>query len=214
MPFDLPVSIRATVAIAAASATLASPVAMKSEAFARIGDRLGGEAPAQVQQLSAGGYAFGLPTAWSRLGAAAAEAGSADSAGTVIAGACPGGSTGARCADGVQVTFISYDGSAGHRLPKYDLLRGQLDRELASRFRGYRRLAATTKTGAGGMRWLRYEFSFRQGGLVRHEVLAAYRRADGSGVLAVAVGPHAGLRDSREAVDEVLSSARDVRGHG
>ena len=123
-------------------------------------------------------------------------------AGTVVSGVCPGGMQGAECADDVQLTFVAYDGKHGE-LPLVSSFEEQLDTTLPKHFPGFRKVDASTQPAADGTRWLRYEFTAG----AKREVLGVFRGSDGSGVVAVVVGPAKAVEHHAKELDAFLSGA-------
>lgn len=211
MAFDLFASAKTTAIAALVSASFASPIVAKSDI---VTSAFGGGRP-QVEQVVAGGVAFAMPEAWDRLGAtstatdgrAAAER---DRIGTVVSGLCPGGSAGATCRDGVQVTFITYSGARDHELPLLTKLERQLDAQLGRKYRGFAKVEAKQRPGADGIRYIDYRFTHGVGGARREERLAAFRHDDGSGVIALASG--AGLATHDAAISRFLESSHELGG--
>lgn len=217
VPIDLLGTGRIAAVAALAGASFASPVVLKGDALASVTKHLGGGAAAKVaeptEELSAGGFGFALPESWERLGSTAATSQSdrgADQAGTVITAVCPGTSTGSRCTDGVQVTFIVYRGGTGHELPLVTEFDNQLSAQLPKRLAGFKRISSEPTPAADGTRWLRYEFGYTAAGAAKHEVLGAYRHADGSGVVAVATGPSKAYTVHAAEISSFLAGAHEV----
>lgn len=208
MPFDVLASVRSTALVAIVSASFASPILVKADAFAGSGD---GAKPVPTETLVAGGVEFALPESWGRLGAsAAAGSGEAERIGTVVSGICPGGSAGATCVDGVQITFVAYSGKQGHELPKLADFEAQLKAQLAREFRGYRVVDSATRTSDAGVRWLDHQFTWASGDTRVTQRFAAYRHDDGSGVVATITGASA---DHAKAIDAFLASGAVVGEH-
>lgn len=187
---------------------------VKSDAFANASARFtgGGEQAEAVEALVAGGVEFALPQAWGRLGATAAKGDAQERLGTVVSGLCPGGSEGSACVDGTQLTFIAYSGEDGRELPLLTEFEDQLDAKLAKRFPGFSKGDAAVKPAADGTRWLDYGFSWRSGREQVTQRFAAYRHADGSGVVAMITG--AELEQHAAAIDDFLASAHDPTAGG
>jgi hypothetical protein len=206
VPLDVLASARSTALIALVTASFSTPIVAKSDAFANIAGKDGGSTVA-TEQLVAGGVEFALPEDWGRLGPSAAAGSASERIGTVVSGVCPGGSAGAECVDGTQVTFIAYTGDKGHELPDLDAFGSQLDARLSSQFPGYRKLESKVKTAAGGMRWLDYSFTWRSKGQTVTQRFAAYRHKGGSGVVAMVAGDGT---DHAKALDSFLASGHPL----
>jgi hypothetical protein len=214
---DLFASARATALVTLVAASFSSPILLKSDAAAAFADRLpgrdGGHAVKPVeppQDLIAGGVQFELPAEWGRLGASAASAdqdAGADRISSVVSGVCPGGSTGGDCKGDSKVTFLAYTGKGSSSLPQLATLEGRLDDQLAASYRGFRKGEAKMRPGADGIRYLDYTFTWARAGKRHDQRLAAYRHADGSGVVALVSGSSTG--EHAEGVDEFLASAHD-----
>lgn len=207
---DLLASVRSTALIALVSASFASPIVVKSDAFASAGARLTGTPQKQqvpTEPLVAGGVEFAMPTSWGRLGTTAAASSSAagERIGTVVTAACPGGSAGAACADGPQLTFIAYSGAPGHDLPRLAAFERQLDARLGRTFSGFRKGDARSARAGAGLRWLDYPFAWDAGSRTARDRFAAYRHKDGSGVVVAVTG----TADRRQAaaIEDFLESA-------
>lgn len=211
MALDVLASVRSTALVALVTASFSSPILVKSDTFANASARLSGgaEQAEPTEQLVAGGVQFAMPQSWGRLGASAASGrGSHERVGTVVSGLCPGGSQGATCTDGVQVTFIAYSGEKGRKLPELEQFAAQLDAKLAREFPGFAKLESKERGGKHGVHWLDYGFSWRSGKATVHQRFAAYRHDDGSGVIAAVAGAqHA---DHVKALDAFLASAVPV----
>jgi hypothetical protein len=174
----------------------------------KLGGSSGGHEAAPPEQVLAGGVEFAKPAAWGELGASANESAvSDDSIGTVVAGLCPGGSAGATCKDGTRLTFVAYSGKDGHELPLLTQFQDQLDQQLAKEFPGFTAGEAKMLPGADGIRYLDYAFAWGSAGREQSQRIAAYRHADGSGVVVMAVGPKLDSHDT--AIDEFLASAHE-----
>jgi hypothetical protein len=151
-----------------------------------------------------------MPSSWGRLGATAVSDDVEGRIGTVVSGLCPGGSAGATCAHGAQLTFLAYSGDEGRVLPSLDDFEKQLDAKLAREFRGFDKGEAVQRSSADGTRYLDYAFRYRStGGAVREQRFAAFRDHDGSGVVAIASGER--LAHYTKAIDEFLASASSAR---
>lgn len=205
-------SLRSTALVTLVAASFSSPIVLKSDAVASVTGKLGGAAggheSAPQEQVLAGGVEFTKPAAWGALGASASEAAaSEDTIGTVVAGLCPGGSAGATCKDGTRLTFVAYSGKDGHELPLLTQFQDQLDHQLAKEFAGFTAGEAKTMPGAEGLRYLDYSFTWGAAGHRQAQRIAAYRHADGSGVVVMAVGPR--LEDHDKAIDSFLASAHE-----
>lgn len=205
---DVLASVRSTALIALVTASFSSPILVQTDAFASASARLSGKTVTKsepTEALVAGGVEFAMPQSWGRLGAGAASgADPKEHIGTVVSGLCPGGSAGATCKDGVQVTFIAYSGTKGHELPKLGAFGKDLDAKLTSQFPGFEKGKSGGRKGAG-MRWLDYQFSWRSGSTAVQQRFAAYRHGDGSGVVAMV----SGARDAEhaKAIGAFLNSA-------
>jgi len=215
VPFDIIGTIRTTAVIAVATASFTSPILVKSDALAGISHKLGRDTGAQVEQteeLVAGGYAFQAPDKWGKLGVGSARSSgdSKESLGTVVSGLCPGGSTGAACEDGVQLTFIAYGRAGTKGLPALTAFEKQLDTELAHTFKGFTKGEADMHPSADGSRWLRYEFSYQTAKGRNHQTVGVFRHVDGRGVVVVATGPEAALVKRDAAIEKFLASAREL----
>lgn len=206
MPLDVLASARSTALIALVTASFSTPIVAKSDAFANIAGTDRARTVA-TEQLVAGGVEFALPEDWGRLGPSAAAGDATERIGTVVSGVCPGGSAGARCVDGTQVTFIAYTGEKGHELPELDAFGSQLDAKLSGRFPGFRKLDSKVRTAGGGMRWLDYSFTWRSKGRDVTQRFAAYRHKGGSGVVAMVAS---GGTDHAKALDTFLASGRPL----
>ena len=204
VPLDVLASARSTALIALVTASFSTPIVAKTDAFASIG---GGRDAVPTEPLVAGGVEFDLPQAWGRL-APSAAADAPDKIGTVVSGLCPGGSAGATCEDGVQLTFIAYTGEKGHELPALDAFTKQLDAKLAREFPGFRKASAKQHTSGDGLRWLDYRFTWRSGGKDVTQRFAAYRHEGGSGVVAMVAGDAS--KDHAKALDTFLGGARSL----
>jgi hypothetical protein len=213
VPLDLFASARATAVVALVTASFTSPILVKSDAFASASARITGKAAAHEvpsEQLVAGGVSVAMPQDWGRLGSSAAEDEAAGQhIGTVVSGLCPGGSEGATCADGVQLTFLAYSGRDGHELPKLGDFQAQLDAKLAKQFRGFKKGPVDERSGSDATRYLDYGFSYSVGGKQRSQRFAAYRHGDGSGVVAIASGEE--LANHAKSIDRFLASASETR---
>lgn len=205
VPLDVLASARSTALIALVTASFSTPIVAKSDALASIGG--GGREPVATEPLVAGGVEFDLPQAWGRLAPSAASSQADDRIGTVVSGLCPGGSAGAACEDGTQVTFIAYSGEQGHELPKLDAFAAQLDGKLAREFKGFRKVSAKQHAAKDGLHWLDYRFTWRSNGTDVEQRFAAYRHDDGSGVVAMVATDGA---DHAKALDNFLGSARSL----
>lgn len=205
---DLLGSARTSIVIALAGATVASPFVVKNDALAKITGRDAKPAPV-MEEVVAGGYTYQMPGAWGRLGAESAQASAGEQSGTVVAGVCPGGDTGSACKDDVQITFVAYDGTRG-KLPLASTFEQSLDSALPKRMKGFRKLTSGTGPSADGSTWLRYEFTIGAGPKQRRELLGAFRHSDGSGVVAVAVGPRAALQKHHKSILTFLATAEEV----
>jgi hypothetical protein len=195
--------------VALAGATLASPFIVKDNALAKLAGRDSKAAPA-MEQVVAGGFQYAMPASWGQIGAESAEANADDQAtGTVVGGVCPGGSAGATCDGDVQITFVAYNGEHG-KLPLPTTFEETLDGALPKRVAGFHKVDSATAPSADGTTWLRYEFTLGTAAARRHEVLGEFRHSDGSGVVAVAVGPRAAIQRHRDGIVEFLASAEDV----
>ncbi|MCW2927969.1 MAG: hypothetical protein JWM86_1937 [Thermoleophilia bacterium] len=197
MAFDLFASAKTTAIAALVSASFASPIVAKSDV---VSSAFGGSGP-RAEQVVAGGVAFSMPKAWGRLGSSATThdgdaAAEGDRIGTVVSGLCPGGSAGATCRDGVQLTFITYSGAKQHELPLLSKLERQLDTQLADKYAVFEKLEAKQRPGLDGIRYLDYAFTYHVGTAVRHERIAAFRHSDGSGVIALSTGAELGAHDA------------------
>jgi hypothetical protein len=205
--------MKMTAVVALAGASFASPIIAKSDAFAQVGHRLsGGDAKHQVarETIAAGGFSYEMPATWGRLGAgsvAGDEGDAAEAAGTIVSAVCPGGSAGATCKDGVQVTFVSYRGGKGHELPLVSSIEDSFDAQFATQLPGFKKVSSAPQAAADGTRWLRYEFNYGSKAGMRSEVLGAFRHGDGSGVIAVAVGPQAAMAQHSKAIGAFLAGA-------
>lgn len=204
-----------TLVVAVASASFASPVLLKGDALGAVGSRLGVRA-GSAQELVVGGVAFSVPGAWEELPASAVEPDRGDASseaavtiGSVVSGLCPGGRTATGCADGVQLTFIAYEGGKAGSLPSLVEFEEQLGAQLPHRLAGFRPGDAEMRSGADGTRWLRYSFSWREGSVVHTQVVGAYRNANGTGAVAVATGPAAALAQRTKAIDTFLASGHE-----
>jgi hypothetical protein len=210
VPVDFLASVRATAVVALVTASFSSPMLVKSDAFANASARItgkGGSAQEQPrEEIVAGGVAFGMPSSWGRLGASSAsdDAG-AERIGTVVSGLCPGGSAGATCTDGVQLTFVAYSGRDNHELPTLDEFEEQLDAKLAKQFDEFAKGEAHQRAGTDGTRYLDYRFSYQVKGVTHSQRFAAFRHEDGSGVVALASG--ARLERHDKAIDGFLATA-------
>ncbi|MCW2973659.1 MAG: hypothetical protein JWN72_1932 [Thermoleophilia bacterium] len=211
VPFDVFGSMKMTAVAALVGVTFASPIALKSDAFASVGHRLAGDKGHQVEveTVSAGGFTYDMPTTWGRLGASSVGAGNQDGAGTIVAAVCPSGDSGSACTGDVQVSFVNYRGGAGHELPLVSSIEDTFDAEFKVKLPGFTKVEASPKSAADGTRWLRYEFTYQSKGGLRREVLGAFRHTDGSGVIAVATGPDAALRKQASAIDRFLLGATE-----
>jgi hypothetical protein len=204
VPLDFLASTRSAALVALVTASFSTPIVAKSDAFASIAGS-GGKQAEPTEQLVAGGVSFALPQSWGRLGPSAAAGDASERIGTVVSGVCPGGSAGAKCVDGTQVTFIAYTGEKGHELPDLDAFGTQLDAKLSSQFPGFRKVESKVKTAGGGMHWLDYSFTWRSGGKDVTQRFAAYRQKGGSGVVAMVAGDGT---DHAKALDSFLASGR------
>lgn len=212
LALDVFSSLRSTALVTLVAASFSSPIVLKSDAVASVTGKLGGAAKAHEssppEQVLAGGVAFRKPASWGTLGASAAAADTGkDSIGTIVAGLCPGGSAGATCKDRTRLTFVAYSGKDGHELPLLTDFQDQLDHQLAKEFRGFTAGEATSHSGAGGIRYLDYAFSWGAAGHEQSQRLAAYRHHDGSGVVVMAAGPKVEAHD--KAIDAFLASAHE-----
>jgi hypothetical protein len=204
--------LRSTALVTLVAASFTSPIIVKSDAFADASARLGEVSSRQAatpsEQLIAGGVQFELPGSWDRLGASAA-AGSADvqRIGTVVSGICPGGSAGGDCRGGAKVTFISYSGREGHKLPTLTAFESQLDDKLAGEYKGFAKGESKMRPGADGIRYLDYGFTWGVGRDGQAQRIAAFRHADGSGVVLLATGDE--LATHAKAIDEFLASSHE-----
>lgn len=205
-------SFRSTALVTLVAASFSSPIVLKSDAVASVAGKLGGGGGGREvvhpEQVIAGGVEFAKPTAWGKLGAGASEAAvSDDSIGTVVTGLCPGGSDGATCTDGTRLTFVAYSGKEGHELPLLARFRDQLDHQLAKEFPGFTAGEATALSGADGIRYLDYSFTWGVGGREQSQRIAAYRHPDGSGVVVMAIGPK--LHAHAKAIDAFFAGAHE-----
>lgn len=211
MPIDVFGSLRSTALVTLVVASFSSPIIVKSDAFAtasaRIGDAVSKEAPAQTEQLMAGGVQFALPESWDRLGASAASSSAkASRIGTVVSGICPGGSAGGDCRGGAKVTFIAYSGRSGHKLPTLTAFESQLDDKLGAEYRNFAKGESKLRPGADGVRYLDYAFTWGSGAKAQSQRIAAFRHADGSGVVLLVTGDQ--LAKHAAAIDEFLASSQ------
>lgn len=218
MSIDFFASARSTALITLVAASFTSPIIVKSDAWSAAGDRLAAitqraEAPA-TEQVIAGGVAFEKPADWGVLGSSAVRAsddGAAadtDRIGAVVSGLCPGGSAGSDCADGVQVTFVAYAGGEDKSLPALNSFRRQLDMQLAKEFRGFKPADVQVRAGADGSRYLDYAFTYRVKGEQRTQRIAAFRHADGRGVVALTTGAKLPQHDA--ALDRFFASSHEL----
>lgn len=213
VPLDVFSSLRSTALVTLVAASFSSPIVLRSDAVANVTDRLQGkdgghETQAAPEQVLAGGVEFEKPATWDALGASATEiTKDTETVGTVVAGLCPGGSSGATCTDGTRLTFIAYSGKDGHDLPLLTTLREQLDAQLAGEFPGFTAGEATSLPGADGIRYLDYSFTWGAEGKRASQRIGAYRHADGSGVVVTATGPK--LEHHRSAIGSFFASARE-----
>jgi hypothetical protein len=205
VPLDVLASARTTALVALVTASFGTPIVAKSDALASIGG--GGRDAVPTEPIVAGGVQFALPLSWEQLAPSAASGDAPDKIGTVVSGICPGGSAGATCEDGVQLTFIAYTGEKGHELPGLGTFSSQLDAKLAREFPGFRRTAAKEHGAGDGLRWLDYQFTWRSKGKDVSQRFAAYRHKDGSGVVAMVAGDGS---DHAKALDAFLGSARSL----
>jgi hypothetical protein len=206
--------MRATAVVALVTASFSSPMLVKSDAFHAASARITGKGASAhakpAEQLVAGGMAFTMPKKWDRLGSGAAGDSHASSThiGTVVSGVCPGGSDGAKCADGVQLTFLAYSGRDGHELPNLDTFQRELDAKLATQFHGFDKGPVSERSGSDGTKFLDYGFSYQLGPARHRQRFAAFRHADGSGVVAIASGED--IEQHAKDIDRFLASASDV----
>jgi hypothetical protein len=212
VPVDVFSSLRSTALVTLVAASFSSPIVLKSDAVASVTGKLGGGAAkhevAPPEQVLAGGVEFAKPEAWGALGASATESAvGEDAIGTVVAGLCPGGSTGATCKDGTRLTFVAYSGEDGHELPLLTKFRDQLDHQLAKEFRGFVAGQANTLPGADGLRYLDYSYTWGAAGHEQAQRIAAFRLTDGSGVVVMASGQ--ALDTHRKAIDAFFASAHE-----
>lgn len=201
-----------TAIVALVSASFASPIALKGDALASLG--IGGKgAETPLEEVEVGGRTFDMPAQWGRLSAAAAQAadvgaGSEAGDGASAVAVCPAGTAGAECRDGLRVSFVTYEDEGS--LPLLIDLETSLDAGLAKGMRGFRKADAASQTSADGTRWLSYEFTYARGRATNREQLAAYREADGTGVVAVVTGPPAAFEQHERAIDAFLASSTSV----
>ena len=212
VPLDIFSSLRSTALVTLVAASFSSPIVLKSDAVASVTGKLGGAANghevAPPEQVLAGGIEFAKPEAWGTLGASASESAVGEKTiGTVVAGLCPGGSTGAACEDGTRLTFVAYSGKDGHELPLLSKFQDQLDHQLAREFPGFTAGEARTVPGADGIRYLDYSYSWGKAGHEQAQRIAAYRLSDGSGVVVMASG--AKLEAHDKAIDAFFASAHE-----
>ncbi len=212
VPIDVFSSLRSTALVTLVAASFSSPIVLKSDAVASVTGKLGGAAKgeqvAPPEQVLAGGVEFAKPEAWGALGSSASESAvGKDSIGTVVAGLCPGGSSGATCTDGTRLTFVAYSGDRGHELPLLTEFQDQLDHQLAREFEHFTAGEAKSLPGADGIRYLDYSYTWGAPGHEQGQRIAAYRLSDGSGVVVMAAGPTLAKHDA--AIDEFLASAHE-----
>jgi hypothetical protein len=206
-------SLRSTALVTLVAASFSSPIVLKSDAVASVTEKLGSKGSAHEvappERVLAGGVEFEKPAAWGELGASATESGAGeDTIGTVVAGLCPGGSAGATCKDETRLTFVAYTGDKGHELPLLTQFEEQLDHQLHREFPGFAAGESKQLPGADGIRYLDYGFTWGKDGDHRaHQRVAAFRHADGSGVVIMAAGPK--LESHAKAIDAFLASAHE-----
>jgi hypothetical protein len=212
VPIDVFSSLRSAALATLFAASFASPIIAKSDAAAKVGDRLSGLVPSKVDKPAldpfvAGDVQFALPADWDRLGATSV-AGATDGGkriGTIVSGVCPGGSAGAACTNDATLRFVAYSGEDGHKLPKLDKLKSKLDDRLAKEYRGFAKVESKMRSGADGIRYLDYSFTWGKPGARRSQRLSAYRHTDGDGV--VVLGTGLALDKHAAKIDEFLASA-------
>ena len=205
MSLDLFASLLATIVAMTVGAAISSPFIAQSGAMGAVRDAVGGGNARQAEPSEpfvAGGTQFAMPLSWGRVRAAASEG----ALGTMVGSLCPAGSAGGSCAQDVQLNFIAYSGSGGESMPAYEVFEQKLDKQLAGSFTGFTKTSAEVRDSDAG-RYLRYEFTFRHGGVMRSEVLAAYRSKDASGVVAMGVGPAPAMKEHGSAIDALLDGA-------
>lgn len=212
VPIDVFGSLRSTALVTLVAASFTSPIIVKSDAFANASARLGSisskQAPEQTEQLVAGGVQFALPDSWDRLGASAVGGSTAaNRIGTVVSGICPGGSAGGDCSGGAKITFIAYSGREGHKLPMLTTFESQLDDKLPAEYRNFAKGDSKLRPGADGIRYLDYPFTWGAGRDGHAQRIAAFRHADGSGVVLLATGDQ--LAKNAAAIDAFLASAHE-----
>lgn len=212
VPLDLFSSLRSTALVTLVAASFSSPIVLKSDAVASVAGKLrggaGGADSAPAEPVLAGGIEFAKPASWGALGASASEAAAAREAiGTVVAGLCPGGAAGARCADDTRLTFVAYSGKDGHELPLLTEFEDQLDAQLAREFTKFTVGDASTRPGADGIRYLDYPFTWGKAGARVSQRIAAYRHVDGSGVVIMATGPK--VESHATSITAFLASAHE-----
>jgi hypothetical protein len=108
----------------------------------------------------------------------------------------------------VQVTFIAYSGRDGHQLPKLETFQHELDAKLAQEFHKFDKGPVDERSGSDGTKFLDYGFSYQLGSATHRQRFAAFRRADGSGVVAIASGDD--VAKHAKDIDAFLASASDV----
>lgn len=211
VPLDVFSSLRSTAVVTLVAASFSSPIVLKTDAVAQFSSKLRGatagaeQAPPEL--VVAGGVQFEKPADWGALGATASES-SVDTGGigTVVAGLCPGGSSGATCTDGTRLTFVAYSGAKGHELPLLTRFQDELEGQLAREFPGYAHAASTIRPGADGIRYLDHTFTWGSGAGTAQRI-AAFRHDDGSGVVVMATGPKVDAH--AKAIGAFLSSAHE-----
>lgn len=191
--------------IVLASASFASPILIKSDAFGTV---LGSPAAAADggEAIAAGGMEFTMPTSWRRLATSSASTDRSSGRGTIVAAICPRGGSAAGCAKDVQVTLIAFSGKPGHELPELGHLQDQLRRDLAKEFTGIRSVEVHGGHIAGGVDALDYDFTHGPMAHGMGQRIAAYRHADGSGVIALITGTEGA--EGTAALDTFLEGAR------